>query len=101
MIILVSPSGSHSNRLFQTIHFEAFAKEFKLKYINITFSDIAYIFEGRFTLFEKYGGRFLKRLIRLLNNRTFDFNEAFVDQCAGNYQFLRKNVVFVEGWGFR
>jgi hypothetical protein len=101
MIILVSPSGNHSNRLFQTIHFEAFAKEFKLNYINISFNDIAHIFDGRFTLFEKYGSKLLKILIRLFNIKAFDFNEAFIEQCAGNYQFLKKNVVFVEGWGFR
>jgi len=34
MLILLHSAGNHSNRLFQNLHFEAFCKEFNVKYIN-------------------------------------------------------------------
>lgn len=40
LLILISQSGDHSNRLFQAIHFEAFALEHGMKYINLTFFDM-------------------------------------------------------------
>jgi hypothetical protein len=40
MIIMAFPTGNHSNRLFQNLHFEAFCKEYGIEYINPSFSDI-------------------------------------------------------------
>lgn len=40
MIILFRAYGNHSNRLFQSLHFEAYCIEHGVEYLNPTFSDI-------------------------------------------------------------
>ncbi|GAB1414630.1 hypothetical protein MASR2M117_00360 [Paludibacter sp.] len=57
MIVLASSVGNHSNKLFQAIHFEAFAKENNLRFINLTFGcDYLLGSPSTFTMWASYIG---------------------------------------------
>jgi len=99
MIILVSTVGNHSNRLFQTIHFEAFAKENHICYLNLTFKDMSYIYNRR-----KIKNIFLPVINRILKYTNIDicnFTEELNDNYSPEYNFLKKRIVYVGGWNFR
>lgn len=102
MIICACPAGNHSNRLFQNIHFEAFAMEYGIKYVNPSFNDMYHLYglqpELSYTTWHKLASQITRsRIIRPV--LRFDIespqNEKILLERA-----QRKNVL-VGGWGFR
>lgn len=99
MIILSSSYGNHSNRLFQLIHFEAYAKETKQKFISVCFRDM-----------EKYYGNKTKTLyiyiviykilrkLHLVNYIDFNNEENIEIQQK---KLSKRRFAFVCGWYFR
>jgi hypothetical protein len=101
MILLVSSVGNHSNRLFQTIHFEAFAKENNLTYLNLTFNDISYLYNKKSITNNNLFVIPIKKILKITNIDVYDFNEDLNDKYSPEYLFLKKNIVLVGGWNFR
>ena len=101
MILLVKHAGNHSNRLFQNIHFEAFALENKLIFLNTTFNDFRKIFNLNIFFHNKFLSRFIKKIIRMFGFRVLNFTDQFYDTSQPDFSILKNSLVFVEGWSFR
>ena len=99
MIILVSAVGNHSNRLFQTIHFEAFAKENHLRYLNLTFNDISYIYNRKGIKSRRIFAFVVKKTLKYFS--VYNFTEDLNNKHYPEYHLLKKNIVLVGGWNFR
>ena len=61
MIIVASRFGSHSNRLIQNLHFEAFCKENNIEYINPSFSNMRKYYKDPCKINKGLKGIFLRR----------------------------------------
>ena len=100
MIIVVNPSGNHSNRLFQAIHLEAFAIENKCRYYNPTFSEMGRYFNIKKNLFDFVFDFIFRKLRTRLRLKIHDFSEEYFNQHAPSFLILKKNIAFVSGWFF-
>lgn len=118
MIIIAFPSGNHSNRLFQNLHFEAFCKEYNIDYINPTFLDMYKYYMSPCKLNKGLKGRFVTknnlflrvlRKTKIFNNRN---NIISFDNDDANSENVEKNIlkllyyaelgnVYVGGYYFR
>ena len=100
MIIVVTKEGNHSNRLFHSIHLEAFAREHNCNFYDPTFSDLAHYYNisshwyDRYLLiiFNKIKGRFKLKL--------HHFSEDYFIQHEPKFDILKKRIAFVSGWFF-
>jgi hypothetical protein len=99
MIVVVRPSGNHSNRLFQAIHTEAFTMDRNCKYYNPTMHDINsyYIINGRW--FDRYF-IYIFRKLNSLHFRIHDFTEDYFELHSPNFEVLNSPLVFISGWFF-
>jgi hypothetical protein len=104
MVILVRSYGNHSNRLFQSLHIEAFCLENNVPFFNATMLDMAHIFKFRYNYFVAV----LMLLCYYLTKWTKLFRLlSFNDSTQINWykqQLLQKgrnHLVFVRGWEFR
>ena len=101
MITLLSAYGNHSNRLFQMIHFEAYAKENKRKFITICFDDMYEIYGLKCHPLRNKLVFFLFRVLRKLKLYTqldFDADEHFEEYTK---RLSKEKISFVSGWYFR
>lgn len=103
MIVLAEGAGNHSNRLFQSIHFEAFCLEHKIKYRNIVCSDMVRHFPNikreKFVVPNFLIIAVVKILIFLkISKIKYYTNESdiFKDAVDSKQKFL-----LVGGWEFR
>ena len=99
MIVLSSSYGNHSNRLFQLIHFEAYAKETKQKFISVCFNDMADYYDNHAKTSYIYLFVFkILRKLHLIKRIDFENQET-------NKKYLHKlkkgKITFVGGWYFR
>ena len=108
-LIVSFPSGDHSNRLFQNLHFEAFCKEHKIKFVNPSFESMHSLYVnscavtgGKIPFFNKCLDLLLKykrlRLLCSVNVILFD------EESPSHENILRETrakCIFVGGWGFR
>lgn len=101
MIVLASSVGSHSNKLFQIIHFEAFAKENNLRFINITFGDMSKIYNIQSDCLNRKLISVLNLFVKLHNDLVCNFDEELYNKCSPNFELLKVNLIFVGGWYFR
>ena len=99
MIILMESVGNHSNRLFQTVHIEAFCLEYGIRFVNMCFGDMRHLYAGTpmDLSFLRKGVKALNRL-RLLDYVSFD---DFNNVAAYERLMLKASVLLVGGWGFR
>lgn len=100
MIYLIKGCGNHSNRLFQSIHFEAFCLENKIPFSSICFEDMKFLYNlkrnpfnnlFRFIIYALY----FTKLLKVINFSTEETSQLYEDLLK-----KRKNV-FVYGWFFR
>ena len=99
MIVVVRPSGNHSNRLFQAVHTEAFALERNSKYYNPTMYDLTKYYDIKSFTLNKLIVCVFRRL-SILNLRVHDFTEAYFELHSPNFEVLNKRLVFISGWFF-
>jgi hypothetical protein len=101
-IILSEAFENHSNRLFQSIHYEAYCIESGYRFYNITFSDMAIYYRGTQS---SLGTALLRSVPKcIFNNRKFQFIGIRQDsQSSVHLEWACKlfPVVFVGGWNFR
>ncbi len=100
MICLLYESGNHSNRLFQTIHFEAYCKEYNHKFLNLCFEDMKELYGQKKNVFARIFRFFLirkplRKLIRVVDFDKEDSQSSLVDRLN------RQKISFVGGWYFR
>ena len=116
-IILYLAYGNHSNRLFQSIHFEAFCKEYNIDFINSTFSDMQTYYlpmynadgEGRLSFILQKFPLLLKmfRLVLKVKKKLNLINFiSFNDEDENNIEKLLTllsppRCILVGGWYFR
>jgi len=100
MIILLDGYGNHSNKLFQTIHFEAFCLENHLWFNNLALLEMIDLFPATNGQFRRIVYPFFKRL-----NKT-----EIIPTCHANnpqeiesyrQRILSSAIIFVKGWYFR
>lgn len=114
MVILIKSSGNHSNRLFQTLHFEAFCKEHNIEYINPSFANMHRYYENPcklsktlidFLLKSKIVVKISKKLNLLQNTISFD-GKALEQKANENIKQLSHSMKqnkrhYVDGFRFR
>ena len=100
MIIVVNPSGNHSNRLFQAIHLEAFAIENNCRYYNPTFNEMGMCFNIRRNYYDFVFNFIFRKLKTRLRLKIHDFSEDYFNQHSPSFFILKSNIVFVSGWFF-
>ena len=101
MIVLTCPYGNHSNRLFQMIHFEAFCKETKQKFVSICFQDMAELYGKKDSKLKNAFFTFLHkglRKVRLI--KDIDFGDEQSNETLAK-QLKKFRISFVSGWYFR
>jgi len=109
MIIMAFPSGNHSNRLIQNLHFEAFCKEYDIEYINPSFSDMHDYYISPCNLFKSlkfykeyyYILRIMKKLKILKITR---FVKIFDTENENNINTLLSSLphdIYVGGFNFK
>lgn len=100
MLIVYKGAGNHSNRLFQTIHLEAFCIENKVDYLNPSFIDMSKYYGIESSFFDSS----ICFSIRLLKNfkliKTLDFNKFDQFELYSN-TILQNRLVLAQGWCFR
>jgi len=108
-IILCSAYGNHSNRLFQSIHFEAFCKEHNVDFTNPTFSDMRkYYFPNSSTnwrfnfILQKFPVIFkIMKKLNLVKVVSFDSeNQNNITELLALLSSQPRRL-FVSGWAFR
>lgn len=95
MLILAKKYGNHSNRLFQNLHFEAYAKEYGLTFYNPTFFDLAHLYNIKTNRYDYFLYYFFKFLAR-----GNDFEEIKEEKLLSAKK-RQKKILFVSGWDFR
>lgn len=100
MITIFRASGNHSNRLFQTIHFEAFCKEAGLRYANPSFEDMADYYGIEKKAWHKPFCSVANFLYKLKILKGLDCNEDGKQKYYEELLRKKKNLL-VCGWNFR
>ena len=100
MIILIREFGNHSNRLFQTLHFEAFCLENHLEFKSLALADMHNLFPATEARQRKVVYYFYKALKKARFINICIANNPDEIETYKKYLLQKKNVV-VEGWGFR
>ena len=125
-LVVIKPTGNHSNSLIQNLHFEVFCMKHNIQYINPTFKDMTgYYVEPCSTETNQFyktlqvdllghffrHSRFIKRIFSvvwiisktgLIKFIRFDNNSDEKD-CENRLlkAFEKKDTVYVAGWLFR
>lgn len=125
-LIVIKPTGNHSNRLIQNLNFEVFCKEFDIEYNNPTFNNMSQYYVApclsesssflNFLQIDILGSLFrhskvIKRMfsvVWIMSKLGFlkfirfdkDFGEPNCINTLLN-AFEKNNVVYVAGWYFR
>lgn len=100
MVILFNGFGNHSNRLFQSIHLEAFCIEHKIKYYNPSFRDMGKYYGIKMSLLNEIFCIIIKVLDKLGIIKTICFDNFNNNDLYYNI-LLTKKCVLVHGWCFR
>lgn len=100
MIIIVTPSGNHSNRLFQAIHFESYAIENKFKCYNPTLYNLGFYNGLQLNWYDSLFLFLFRKLNVIINMKVEEFNYENFTYHNPNFKVLDKNIVFVSGWFF-
>ena len=101
LLILISQSGDHSNRLFQAIHFEAFALENGMKFVNLAFFDMQKYYPNakqRWIQIVPYITIKLLRRLKLDKKITQKNIRKTTNSSKNNYI---PRILLVGGWDFR
>lgn len=102
LVILSEAFENHSNRLFQSIHYEAYCIERGYRFYNTTFSDMATYYRGTKT---NLGTCLLNSVPKsIFNNKNFKsigIRQDSKDPSHIEWAYKLFPAVFVGGWDFR
>jgi len=125
-LIVIKPSGNHSNRLLQNLHFEAFCKEYNIEYQNPTLVDMEGYYAEPCTVKTNLFFKILQidllgklfhhsKVIKKIFSVVWIFSKLSLlifirfdtEKEANQYEtmllkaFEKNNIVYVGGWKFR
>jgi hypothetical protein len=100
MIVLIDKFGGHSNRLFQSAHFEAYCLEHKRRFIHLSFEDLKQLYGHK----PNHLASIIRVIVRALAKcktiqvvRFYDEESMFSNKSL----LCRQKLSFVDGWFFR
>lgn len=109
MIVLFKSYGSHSNRLFQNLHFEAFCLEQDIPYANATFTDLSTFYQSPVKVLDDSWAKLMQLKIfqPLIDRRLFknviyfpEEQDLALSTLLAN-DLKNRDAYYVGGWGFR
>ena len=92
IIILLEKYGNNCNRLFQSLHYHAYAIHKKNIFINLSILGLT-----------RFDGKLFNNIDYLRNFFLLIFSRLFIFSKNGNFTIGNKNnyIKFVKGWDFR
>lgn len=96
VIALVEPYGNHSNRLFQSLHYEAWCLEHGVEFLNLTFADMRPYYPACTGPRRALLGVWLKAGARTKLFKVHEFSRS-----EELLPYRSNPVTLVSGWNFR
>lgn len=96
MIVLVEPFGNHSNRLFQTLHYEAWSLENGIPFKNLAFGDMGPLYPE----VAREKTTLTQRLVKKLFDRHFLKSLEF-SSPEELERVADRSLLLVGGWNFK
>jgi hypothetical protein len=100
MIVLIDKFGGHSNRLFQSAHFEAYCLEHRRRFIHLSFEDLKELYG----LKPNHLASIVRIIVRgLAKCKIIQVVRFYDEQSKHSCALLlsRQKLSFVDGWFFR
>ena len=106
MITLIRGFGNHSNRLIQSVHFEAYCIENNYKFKSLDFDDMAPLYDGCVGFKRNFWDRLLfvgLKIVRKIQNKSIfkPFRIYDYDLLERDGKVKPRDGSFVCGWNFR
>ena len=100
MILLIDKFGGHSNRLFQSVNFEAYCLEHRRRFIHLSFEDMKKLYGHK----PNHLAFIIRIIVRILAKSKIIHVVRFYDEQTKSSSLSllsRQKLSFVDGWFFR